>query len=113
LVNLYQDALLELAPQVSVPFQEYPGITAAHIMPILLPEDVNRLEFMDHLKKNGIQTSIHYPPIHTFSSYNSGNKWQLPLTEKVASLEVTLPLYPTMSDENVLEVVTAISQVVT
>lgn len=113
LVKLYQNALSELVPQVGVPFQEHPGLTAAHIMPVLLPENQNRVEFMDFMKKNGIQTSIHYPPIHTFSSFKDGTNWELPITEDVANREVTLPLYPAMTDENVLEVVTAIRQAIT
>jgi dTDP-4-amino-4,6-dideoxygalactose transaminase len=113
LVHLYQDTLLELVPSVGVPFQAHPGLTAAHIMPVLLPTDVNRVEFMGQMKENGIQTSIHYPPIHTFTSYQDGRDWQLPLTEDIANREVTLPLYPTMSEDNVLEVVTTIRQALT
>lgn len=113
LVHLYQDTLLELVPQVGVPFQAHPGLTAAHIMPVLLPANVNRVEFMGTMKENGIQTSIHYPSIHTFTSYRDGRDWQLPLTEDIASREVTLPLYPTMSEDDVLDVVTTIRQALT
>lgn len=110
LVHLYQDTLLELVPRIGVPFQAHPGLTAAHIMPVLLPEEVNRVEFMERLKESGIQTSIHYPPIHTFTSYRDGKEWRLPLTEEIASHEVTLPLYPTMAEGDVLEIVTTIRQ---
>jgi dTDP-4-amino-4,6-dideoxygalactose transaminase len=56
------------------------------------------------MKVRGIQTSIHYPPVHGFQIYHE--EWQshggpLPLTEEAASREVTLPLYPTMSDKQV------------
>jgi dTDP-4-amino-4,6-dideoxygalactose transaminase len=65
---------------------------------------------MEHMKSNGIQTSIHYPPIHKFQTYIKGGDdlYNLPLTENVAGREVTLPLYPGLTDENVADVVYAV-----
>jgi dTDP-4-amino-4,6-dideoxygalactose transaminase len=68
---------------------------------------------MEGLKTHGVQTSIHYPPIHHFQIYH--DDWQkrdapLPLTEEVAAREVTLPLFPTMSDEQVEWVAQAIKE---
>jgi dTDP-4-amino-4,6-dideoxygalactose transaminase len=108
LTQVYRDALQELTPQVDVPFQNHPGTTSAHIMPILLPKNTKRPEFIDGMKASGIQTSIHYPPIHTFTSYKDGVAWNLPVTEDVAGREITLPLYPAMSDDDVIIVVSAI-----
>ena len=57
------------------------------------------------LRADGVQTSLHYPPIHQFSYYrNRFPGVKLPQTEYVASHEVTLPLYPTM-DENAFQIV--------
>jgi len=108
LTQVYRDALQELAPQVAVPFQSHTGKTSAHIMPILLPQETNRKEFIDSMKENGIQTSIHYPPIHTFTAYKDTVSWDLPVTEDVAKREITLPLYPAMSNDDVVVVVSAI-----
>lgn len=108
LTQVYRDALQELTPQVHVPFQNHLGKTSAHIMPILLPKNTKRHEFIDSMKASGIQTSIHYPPIHTFTSYKDGVAWNLPVTEDVAGREITLPLYPAMSDDDVIVVVSAI-----
>lgn len=108
LTQTYRDAMQELAPQVDIPFQEHGGKTSAHILPILLPKEKKREEFIAHMKEQGIQTSIHYPPIHTFTSFKDGGRWELPITEDVASREVTLPLYPAMSDDEVATVVTAV-----
>jgi dTDP-4-amino-4,6-dideoxygalactose transaminase len=101
ITQLYYESLQELAPQVGLPFQHHFGMTSAHIMPILLPRETNRVAFIGHMKDQGIQTSIHYPPIHTFTSYTDGKAWELPVTEDVASREVTLPLYPAMNDGDV------------
>lgn len=111
MTQIYQDALHELAPKVTTPFLHYRGVSAAHIMPVLLPAEVNRFHFMENMKLQGIQTSIHYPPVHSFTAYDGGSaKPILPHTENAAAREVTLPLYPGMSEENVLTVVQALSQ---
>jgi dTDP-4-amino-4,6-dideoxygalactose transaminase len=110
LTQIYQDALLEF-PQVVVPFLGHPGITSAHIMPILLPHNSNRVDFMEQMKLQGIQTSIHYPAIHKFTSYKEfgdSASTRLPTTENVADHEVTLPLYPAMTNDDVALVVKAL-----
>jgi dTDP-4-amino-4,6-dideoxygalactose transaminase len=112
LVGRYRDWLQNI-PEISVPFENYPGLTAAHIMPVLLPRGTDRVSFMEQMKSQGIQTSIHYPPIHQFTAYQELQKrgdHSLPVTEDVALREVTLPLYPGMSVEDVKVVSQAISQ---
>ena len=60
------------------------------------------------MRMKGIQTSIHYPPVHLFSFYRDrfGHKeGTLPITEDVTKREVTLPLYPLM-DSGSIEYIT-------
>jgi dTDP-4-amino-4,6-dideoxygalactose transaminase len=113
LTELYRQVLKELTPKIIIPFENYSGITSSHIMPILLPAGTDRTCFMENMKANGIQTSIHYPPIHHFTSYLKPINSVLPITEDVAMREVTLPLYPTLSDNDVLLVANTIHDVVT
>jgi dTDP-4-amino-4,6-dideoxygalactose transaminase len=109
LTGLYRDTLHEFAPRVTVPFAGHAGISAAHLMPILLPEEANKTMFMQNLKERKIQTSFHYPPVHTFTAYQRSKKEiPLPVTEAVAAREVTLPLYPTLREEDVLVVAEAV-----
>jgi dTDP-4-amino-4,6-dideoxygalactose transaminase len=110
LSELYREQLEELIPSIVVPFNKPRGMSACHLLPILLPDGCDRIGFMEHMKSNGIQTSIHYPPIHKFKTYTegSGALYNLPLTENVAGREVTLPLYPGLTDENVADVVHAV-----
>jgi dTDP-4-amino-4,6-dideoxygalactose transaminase len=62
------------------------------------------------MRESGVQTSIHYPPIHKFSYYQQHYPGiSLPITEAIAAREVTLPLYPGMRDEDVDYVLTAAS----
>jgi dTDP-4-amino-4,6-dideoxygalactose transaminase len=87
---------------LGLPFKDAPGQSSHHIFPILLPADVDRQRFMGTMRAKGIQTSIHYPPIHHFSYYRRRYPGiSLPITEALAAREVTLPLYPRMSDEDV------------
>ena len=61
------------------------------------------------MKEQGVQTSIHYPPIHHFKAYSGKEKKSfLPATEMMASRELTLPLYPTMSDSDLKLVIQAV-----
>ncbi len=82
-------------------------------MPVVLPADVSRHDFMEGMKSRGIQTSIHYPPIHTFSAYRDfipSLEGILHWTEEAGSREVTLPLYPGMSEADVNLVVESVAQ---
>jgi dTDP-4-amino-4,6-dideoxygalactose transaminase len=87
---------------VETPFKEAAGQPAYHIFPILLPAGADRPTFMDALRASGVQTSIHYPPIHHFGYYRERYPdVSLPVTERLAAREVTLPLYPAMTDDDV------------
>lgn len=110
LTVLYREWLQELAPAIKIPFQKHSGTSACHLMPVLLPPDVDRRRFMDSMKRQGIQTSIHYPPIHHFEAYRSLEQQtnSLPVTEAIAARELTLPLYPAMSDADVELVVRSV-----
>ena len=98
---------------LGLPFCDTVGKSAYHIFPVLLPQGVDRRAFIDKLRGAGIQTSIHYPPIHQFSHYKKlFPDVSLPQTEAVASREVTLPLYPSMKDEDVELVVSAVKKAI-
>ena len=107
--NHYVECLQELLPQIVIPYEQHPGTSACHIRPILLPNGTNRHDFMAKMKAQGIQTSIHYPPVHTFSQYrNKKSNGELSRTTAVSQREVTLPLYPGMSKQDVEIVVRSI-----
>jgi len=77
-------------------------------MPILLPDGGLREDIMERMKAKGIQTSIHYPPVHQFSAFSkltAQSSAILKFTESLAAREVTLPLYPALSTAEVTFVV--------
>ncbi len=95
--------------KVSLPFREHDGLSSFHILPILLPNEIDRNQFMNSLQEQGIQSSIHYPATHQFSYYRSRfGEESLPKTEEISMREVTLPLYPSMGTDRVDLVVDAV-----
>jgi dTDP-4-amino-4,6-dideoxygalactose transaminase len=103
LVEQYHERLRTIAGIV-IPFQAYRGEPAFHLLPILLNNSSTRTRVMQHLKAGKIQTSIHYPPVHQFSFYQSlaqGHSVSLPTTENVGERQLTLPLYANMTENQV------------
>ncbi len=113
LTSLYHQAFTRLIPFLALPFTSHRGQSAAHLLPILIPDVVDRIWVLEQLKQDGIQASHHYPPVHRFSAYqqlSAERKPDLPITENVSERQVTLPLYPTMSDEDVHMVVKSVQR---
>lgn len=99
-------------PWLELPFSQPRGLPACHLFVSLLREPALRPAFLEHLKRLGIQTSLHYPPIHRFSYYQarfSASLPSLPQTEAAAARLVSLPLFPSMRPEQFQAVVDAIA----
>ncbi len=63
------------------------------------------------LLENGIETLIHYPiPIHRQKAYIDEASLHLPVSDHWADDELSLPLYPQMTDEEIQKVVDCINQ---
>ena len=110
ITQAYRQALAGL-PGIRLPFLDHPGHSACHLFPILLDEGIDRGAFIERMRAAGIQTSIHYPPIHLFSYYRERFGYEeglLPVTEAIGRQEVTLPLYAGMTKEQVQLVVEAV-----
>jgi dTDP-4-amino-4,6-dideoxygalactose transaminase len=94
----YKDVLSNI-DRINIPFDNYCFHTNYHIFPILLDKNIDRHSLMVSLREKGIQTSIHYPPVHMFSYYRKNYKAAiLPLTKEIGTREVTLPMFPTITD---------------
>jgi len=92
---------LENVASVSIPYKNFTrGKPNYHIMPILLSEKIDRAAVIESMKQAGVQTSIHYPAIQNFSGYKNKIN-STPKAEHVCAHELTLPLYPGMSIEEV------------
>jgi dTDP-4-amino-4,6-dideoxygalactose transaminase len=110
LTACYRAIMPAACPEVTIPFSSG-WRSAHHIMPALLPPGTDRDFVMAALRSDGVQTSYHYPPIHTLSLYRSMYPdLQLEQTENFGSRELTLPLHPKMEPADVERVVTSLAR---
>jgi dTDP-4-amino-4,6-dideoxygalactose transaminase len=103
LVETYRNEL-QGSKGISIPFPKHGTGPSYHLFPILISPSFRRDKVMDGLRGHGIQTSIHYPPVHLFSLYRRQfgyKKGMLPKTEEVSQREITLPLHPLMDGDDV------------
>lgn len=112
LVALYHDRLrpLEENGGLLIP-RPRSGVSAHHIMPVLLPRDADRDAVSVAMHDAGVQTTIHYPPVHTLAFHRSREPaLSLPLSEEFHRRELTLPLHPAMVDADVDRVAEALGR---
>jgi dTDP-4-amino-4,6-dideoxygalactose transaminase len=69
---------------------------------------ISRDDFIDALRARNIGTSVHYIPTHHFRAYRKFAT-ELPNTDRVAREIVSLPLYPSMTDADVEDVIEAVA----
>lgn len=74
-----------------------------HIQPVRITNGKRDL-VIKILKKNNIDTGIHYKPNHLLSLYSGDNKIKLPITEKLYSEILTLPLHPNLETEDIIKI---------
>ena len=85
------------------------GRSAHHLAVVLLPAEVSRTRVREAMAARGIQTSVHYPPIHGFSAYRDlASKRPLPRTDAASERLLTLPLFGHMTDGQAGEVAEAL-----
>ena len=74
-----------------------------HIFPIFCE---NRDKLQSYLEAKGIGTNIHYPiPPHKQECYKEWNDIELPVTERLHRVELSLPMSPCLTDEQVRYVI--------
>jgi dTDP-4-amino-4,6-dideoxygalactose transaminase len=103
LVGLYREMLGEI-DGLTIPFAGRPheDSLAHHLFVVLLPAGASRDRVRAELRRRGVETSVHYPPIHDFTYYASRLRGGgLPNTDEIAQRILTLPLFPRMREEDV------------
>ena len=75
--------------------------SAHHLAVLVLSDDGLQAPMRAFLGERGIQTSIHYPPIHRFSEYAAEQSRSLSVTDRISGRILTLPLFAHMGDEQV------------
>jgi dTDP-4-amino-4,6-dideoxygalactose transaminase len=84
---------------ITLPFWDFSDNHVFHLFVIRTPK---RKELQDYLKKNGIETLIHYPVApHRQKAFDFWNNLQLPITEKIHDEVLSLPMSPVMTDQEI------------
>ena len=106
--------LASLGIELPLPLATTGATTNWHMFQVVLPTDRlrgGRAAVMAGLRAAGIGTGVHYPAVHTFSLYR-GLGWRdgmLPHAERIGRAILTLPLYPSLADDDVDRVCTALA----
>jgi hypothetical protein len=89
-------------PRIAVPFADNTEFVSNYIFPIIILDSTKeeRNALREFIHAAGIQTSVHYPAAHRFSTYKELAA-VLPQTEYVTDNEVTLPMYAALPMEQV------------
>jgi dTDP-4-amino-4,6-dideoxygalactose transaminase len=109
LVRRYRELLAGVGG-VSVPYgDDEVDSSSCYVMPVM----VERPELRDLLRqwlleRRRVQTSVLYPAVHEFTAYADEERPPLPRSELAARTELTLPLYPHLSEEDQDRVVDAL-----
>ena len=103
LARAYRDGLGHAA--IAIPAERDPG-HVYHLFPVLTPR---REAFQAHLKTHGIGTLVHYPlaiPQQAAFQGAAGGPW--PVAERVAAEVCSIPLNPSLTDDEQRRVIAAI-----
>jgi perosamine synthetase len=69
----------------------------------------NRSEFMKKMQNNGIETGIHYKPVHKMTFYSQKNK-KLPITEQIGKQIVTIPIHPNLKENDIFKIISCVNK---
>ncbi len=103
IARMYTEAFSDLDWIQTPPPDDDDYKSAWHIYCIKVEDRDN---FSVHLKEHGIATGVHYKPIHLYKCYRG--QLTLPRAEEVFKKIITLPMYPSLTDPEVEQVIEAI-----
>lgn len=89
-------------PNLKLPLPYFNSDHFYQMFTIMLSSKLIRDSLQDHLTRKGIMSKIYYQPIHLSTFYRSKfgyKEGNLPITEQIAEIILTLPIYPPMSEE--------------
>jgi len=91
---------------------------AWHLYPIQLNLDMltaDRAVIFRALRAENIGVQVHYIPVHLHPFYQQRfnfRRGQFPVAERAYERLITLPLFPAMTDQDVVDVIAAVTKVV-
>jgi dTDP-4-amino-4,6-dideoxygalactose transaminase len=110
ITHRYRRLLAEI-PGLTVPFSDDSvDCSSCYAMPVMIDDPAKREPLRMALRDvHGVQTSVFYPAVHEFTAYRSRFPGvSLPNTERAAQSQVTLPLFPHLTESEQDRVVDAL-----
>lgn len=104
--------------EVTVPAPYTRGNHAWHLYPIQLDTNalrVSRDRFVSHMLDEGIGVSVHFIPLHYhpfYRDYLGHERGDFPAAENYFERAISLPVYPSMNDDDISDVVRAVRKLV-
>jgi len=117
IVNLYNEAFKGV-DGITIPLEEVHCQSNYHLYVLLIDFKkigVSRNEFMGQLRCKGIQTQVHYIPVHTQPYYRNNfgtNLGDCPQAEKYYEQCLSIPLHPQLTKEDMNNVIASIKELV-
>lgn len=116
--NKYQKAF-ETIGELQTPAPDEPYIIhARHLCALVLKPEyfkIDRNHFVAALQKEGIGAGVHFIPVHLQKYYRETFGYKIgdfPNAEKIGSNIFSLPIYPTMNDQDIEDVILAVIKLV-
>ena len=105
----YYSAFKDLDEIILPPLPQYPNsVHAFHIYPLRIKDTKKKLLLYNYLKDNKIVCQVHYIPIHLQPFYQENYNFKsgdFPIAESFYQQELTIPLYPKMTNEDTEHVI--------
>jgi dTDP-4-amino-4,6-dideoxygalactose transaminase len=114
----YQRAFSKL-DGVTTPAPDEPNsVHARHLYALVLKPEmfkIGRNKFVAALQKEGIGTGVHFTPVHLMEYYRKTFCYKpgdFPNAERIGLNTFSLPIYPTMSNQDIEDVIAAVNKLV-
>lgn len=118
LAALYNRLLADI-PEIEIPkMVPYPSRHAYHLYPVLVDIDglgITRNQFVLLLAKENIGAGVHFPAVHLLDYYRRKfgyGQGDFPNAEYVCERIISLPLFPSMEETDVEDVIAAIKKII-
>jgi UDP-4-amino-4,6-dideoxy-N-acetyl-beta-L-altrosamine transaminase len=113
IAKIYNEEFVKF-PEITMPTVK-PNVSHAwHLYTILL-NGLDRNKFFKLMRQKNIGVNVHYIPVYAHGYYKrfNINKNEFPVTEDIFSRIISLPIFPKMTDDDVLDVITATKESIT
>ena len=117
IADLYKNSFKDI-PQITIPKVRNYTKHAWHLYPILINNDlleIGRNEFIEALNAENIGTSVHFIPLHLHPYYKEKYGFEygnFPNAEYIYDREISIPIYPKMTDVDVKDVISAVKKII-